>query len=270
MGNTFAVMNTKGVMGNSPIVVALARSLATLHKKKVLVIDSDAQAGISSMLMTSARLHQLQCQGLTLAGFLVCTVLRKAPALWPQFAVRHILDVEGARDVYLVPSGMQLMLFERVVSKQSLRADLDEAIGRLLKQVRPVFDVVIIDCPAGRSVLAEGWRRAADFHLSLSKAERHGAGDPICGINADNPEMGFATDLDIVINMKDRESAPTDGEPRMGQIALLAPPDRFYNPNSSSDAGHLARDLTAQILACLTRENGLWQRRPRLQTRALA
>ena len=51
MRNTITVMNAKGGVGKSTLVLALAETLANDHGKKVLVIDSDAQASISHMLM---------------------------------------------------------------------------------------------------------------------------------------------------------------------------------------------------------------------------
>jgi chromosome partitioning protein len=264
MRNTVAVMNTKGVIGKSTIVVALAEALATFHKKSVLLIDSDPQASISSLLMTPAHLHQLQCEALTLAGFLVSTVINKTPALWPNFAVRQMAEVDGARGVYLIPGGIQLTLFERMVSKDNLRAKLDAAIGRLLNQVRPVFDLVLIDCPAGHSMFTQTWRRKADFHVSLSKSDGHGTGGDalLCGSDRANLELRFAKDLGIVINMNDSLSA---------RAAPLAPPDGFYHPhNGGGDAGHLGRALAEEILARLGDVNGRsHETGDTMQTRAL-
>ena len=66
MGQTVAIMNTKGGVGKSTIVLALAETLSLEHGKNVLVIDSDAQASVSHMLMTAKTLTDLQQQGLTL------------------------------------------------------------------------------------------------------------------------------------------------------------------------------------------------------------
>ena len=53
MRSTIAVMNTKGGVGKSTLVMALAETLSAYHGKNVLVIDSDSQASVSTMLMVS-------------------------------------------------------------------------------------------------------------------------------------------------------------------------------------------------------------------------
>lgn len=209
MRNTIAVMNTKGGVGKSTLVMALAETLSAYHHKNVLVIDSDSQASVSSMLMTVANLHRLQSEGATIVDYLIGRVLQNTDPQWTGFVVRNVSDVEDARTVFVIPSDMQLTLFEREVSKESLHAKLRLAISALLAEARSVFDVVLIDCPPGLSVLTESWLREADFHISPTKADYIS----LCGLEvfrrfkALNPEMGFAQNLGVIINMKDAHSA---------------------------------------------------------------
>ncbi len=212
MRNTIAVMNTKGGVGKSTLVLALAETLSGLHGKNVLIIDSDAQASVSSMLMTVASLHKLQTDGMTIVDYLIATVLQEQPCDWPKFVVGNVSDVDEARSVYLIPSDMQLTLFEREVSKESLHARLRTSIGRLLAEVRRVFDVILVDCPPGLSVLTESWLREADFHMSPTKADYIS----VCGLDVFrrfkqlNPEMGFAENIGVIVNMRDENSASDD------------------------------------------------------------
>jgi chromosome partitioning protein len=202
-------MNTKGGVGKSTLVLALAEALSTHHGKNVLVIDSDAQASVSSMLMTVSNLYKLQSEGATIVDYLHATVLKGQTAEWPKFIVRNVSDVDDSRTVFLLPSDMQLTLLEREVSKESLHARLRAVISELLAGVRKVFDVVLIDCPPGLSVLTESWLREADFHVSPTKADYVS----VCGLEvfrrfkALNPEMGFAENLGVIVNMKDSASS---------------------------------------------------------------
>jgi len=209
MRNSIAMMNTKGGVGKSTLVLALAETLAAYHGKNVLVIDSDAQASVSSMLMTVSNLYKLQSEGATIVDYLHATVLKGQTVDWPKFIVRNVSDVDDSRSVFVLPSDMQLTLLEREVSKESLHARLRAVIAELLAGVRKVFDIVLIDCPPGLSVLTESWLREADFHISPTKADYVS----VCGLEVFrrfkslNPEMGFAENLGVIINMKEPNSA---------------------------------------------------------------
>jgi chromosome partitioning protein len=213
MKNAIAIMNTKGGVGKSTIVLALAETLSAFHSKNVLVIDSDAQASVSAMLMAIPSLRKLQASGRTIVDFLVAAVLNGVAVEWPDYVVSGVSDIDDARSVYLIPSDMQLTLFEREVSKEALHARLRTSIGGLLSRARIVFDVVLIDCPPGLSVLTECWLREADYHISPTKPDYIST----CGLDVFhrfrelNPEMGFAENLGVLINMKDQRS-PADDE----------------------------------------------------------
>jgi chromosome partitioning protein len=209
MRNTVAVMNTKGGVGKSTLVLVVAETLSAVFRKNVLIIDSDSQASVSAMLLSASNLHRLQSDGLTIVDLLVASVLNNVAVDWPRFVVGGVSDVDEARTVYLIPSDMQLTLFEREVSKESLHARLRTSIGALLNHVRGVFDIVLIDCPPGLSVLTESWLREADFHFSPTKPDYVST----CGLEVFrrfkglNPEMGFAENLGVIINMKDAQSS---------------------------------------------------------------
>jgi chromosome partitioning protein len=213
MRNSIAMMNTKGGVGKSTLVLALGETLSAYHGKNVLVIDSDAQASVSSMLMTVSNLYKLQSEGATIVDYLHATVLKGETADWPKFIVRNVSDVDDSRSVFVLPSDMQLTLLEREVSKESLHARLRAVIGELLNGVRKVFDIVLVDCPPGLSVLTESWLREADFHISPTKADYVS----VCGLEVFrrfkslNPEMGFAENLGVIVNMKEPNS-PSDDE----------------------------------------------------------
>jgi chromosome partitioning protein len=277
MRNTIAVMNTKGGVGKSTIVMALAETLSAFHGKNVLIIDSDSQASVSSMLMTTQNLFKLQREGLTIVEFLVTSVINEGSVDWPRFVVRDVSDVDDARSVYLIPSDMELTLFEREVSKINQHGRLRSVIEGLLNQVRSIFDVILIDCPPGLSVLTEAWLREADFHLSPTKPDYVS----VCGLDvfrrfkALNPEMGFAANIGTLVNMKDKSSA-ADAEyhkwladnpenkvfdaaiPRLNALqdaARFQTIERSYTAKYPGEAGSAMRALALDVLARLAAGN---------------
>jgi chromosome partitioning protein len=277
MRNTIAVMNTKGGVGKSTLVLALAETLAALHGKTVLIIDSDAQASVSAMLMTSSSLHKLQAGGLTIVDLLGAAVLQGQALDWPKVVVGGISDVDDARTLYLIPSDMQLTLLEREVSKESQHSKLRSTINALLTATRNVFDVVLIDCPPGLSVLTEAWLREADFHLSPTKPDYISA----CGLEvfrrfkALNPEMGFAENIGVAINMRD-ERSPDDLEyerwlrqnaengcfaraigrsTALQHAARYQTVDRSFQAKYPGDAGAAVRAVAEELLARLAAAN---------------
>lgn len=279
MRNTIAVMNTKGGVGKSTLVLSLAETLSAQFGKNVLIIDSDAQASVSAMLLSAANLHRLQSDGLTIVDLLVASVLNNVAVDWPRFVVGGVSDVDEARTVYLIPSDMQLTLFEREVSKESLHQRLRASIRGLLGHVRSVFDVILIDCPPGLSVLTESWLREADFHFSPTKPDYVST----CGLEVFrrfkglNPEMGFAENLGVLINMKDMQS-PVDADyerwlndnpenrcfrqaiPRAGALqyaAQLSPVERSYVAKYPGDTGHAVKAVCAELLSRLAAANAV-------------
>jgi chromosome partitioning protein len=277
MRNTIAVMNTKGGVGKSTVVLALAETLSAFHGKNVLIIDSDSQASASSMLMTTASLFKLQQDGLTIVDYLVKTVLNDEKADWPRFVVRDVSDIDDARSVFLVPSDMELTLLEREISKGGHHARLRTNIKGLLDAVRPVFDVVLIDCPPGLSVLTECWLREADFHISPTKPDYVS----VCGLEvfrrfkALNPEMGFAENLGVLVSMKDKLS-PSDDEyhrwlkqnaenhcfeqhvPRSNSLqdaARFSTVHRSYSAKYPGESGQALKALSKEILSRLAESN---------------
>ncbi|MGI9522302.1 MAG: ParA family protein [Hyphomicrobiaceae bacterium] len=213
MKNTIAVMNTKGGVGKSTLVMALAETFSAYEDKSVLVIDSDSQASVSSMLMNTADLYQIQSGGKTIVEYLVSSVLNNHHEEWRNYVVPQISDVDDAETVLVLPSDVQLTLFEREVSREAQHARLRTVIGNLIRQMHASFDLILVDCPPGLSVLTESWLREAHFHITPTKADYIST----CGLEVFrrfkqlHPEMGFAENLGVVINMKDVTS-PADEE----------------------------------------------------------
>ena len=82
MRNTIAVMNTKGGVGKSTLVLAMAETLSAKFGKNVLVIDTDSQASVSLMLLSPGNLNRLQMDDRTIVDLLVASVLNNLGMLY--------------------------------------------------------------------------------------------------------------------------------------------------------------------------------------------
>jgi chromosome partitioning protein len=181
-----------------------------------------------------------------------------------------VSDVEEARSVYLIPSDMQLTLFEREVSQEQALDQLRASIGDLLGQLRQVFDIVLIDCPPGLSVVTESWLREADFYISPVIPDRLSvyALEVFGHFKRRNPEMGFAESLGVLINMNDRRS-PEDADyerrlrdgadnrcfaqavprtPTLQHAIQLSATERPYDAKYQREAGEALRAVCEELL----------------------
>lgn len=207
--NVVAVMNTKGGVGKSTVVLALAETLSIYHKKSVLVVDSDAQASVSYLLAGPQRLTRLQEDGCTVVDFLLNRVLRRQYVDWRPYTFGPVSDVEDANSIWLMPSDTNLTLLEREISSMHSEAYLRQSAAEMLADVRNAFDIVLIDCPPGLSVITETWLREADYHLAPTKPDYISA----CGLaffrrfKQVESEKGFAANLGVLVTMKDQGSA---------------------------------------------------------------
>ena len=270
MRNTITVMNAKGGVGKSTLVVALAETLATYHGKSVLVVDADAQASVSHMLMRRPQLEAVQSEGRTIVDYLIATVLKESTASWRDFVAADVSDVDDARSIALIPSDTHLTLFEREVSKGNHEAQLRRTIGTWLKEAGKTFDVVLIDSAPGQSVLTECLLREADLYLSPTKPDYISTRGLkfLHEFRQRDPQMGFAQNLGVVVNMKDPHSLQDEhfdrwlrqeGEYRcfersiprvtpLQAMGFISPQPRSYWAKYPGETGEQLRQLTLELL----------------------
>ena len=274
MGYAITVMNAKGGVGKSTLVLALAETLATHHRRRVLVVDSDAHASVSNMLMSLTRLAALQDQGRTVVDYFAALVLKGVSANLGHYIVAGVSDVDDARTVDLLPGGGHLTLFEREVSAGHLEPSLRRAVRLFLTEVTSSYDIVLIDSAPGLSVLTECWLREANFYLAPTKPDYISTrGLQFLGqFRQRDLDMGFAQFLGVIINMADPHSRIDDqfehwlrqhrGNRCFEQLirrttALQAaahfyPRPRSYYAKYPGDTGKDLRQLTVELLARLS------------------
>jgi chromosome partitioning protein len=208
MRNTISVMNAKGGVGKSTLVLTLAETLSAHFGKRVLVIDSDAHASISNMLVAPDWLEAIQQQRRTIVDYFIATVLHGVDTNWRAFLTGGVSDVDDATSIDLLAGGGHLTLFEREVSKAQQEPTLRYAVRNFLADVGSAYDLVLIDSAPGLSVLTETWLREVDFYLAPTKPDyisTHGLQFLRQFRNRDT-DMAFAEPLGVIITMKDVNS----------------------------------------------------------------
>ena len=205
MHSTITVMNAKGGVGKSTLVLTLAETLSACHGKRILVVDSDAHSSISTMLMRPDWVQAIQAQGRTMVDYFINIVLKNEAVNWAAFVSSGVSDVDDARTVDLMTGGGHLTLFEREVSKEGHESRLRHAVRNFLAEARNAYDFVLIDSAPGLSVLTECWLREVDFYVSPSKPDyisTHGL-QFLGQFSQRDAEMGFAECLGVIVSMKD-------------------------------------------------------------------
>jgi chromosome partitioning protein len=270
MRSTITIMNAKGGVGKSTLVLALAETLSATHGKRVLVVDSDAHASISNMLMRPEWVHTVQAKDRTMVDYLISTVLRKERVAWTSYLCTGVSDVDDARTIDLFPGGGHLTLFEREVSKASQEALLRLCVRAFLADARNAYDFVLIDSAPGLSILTECWLREVDFYISPTKPDYISTpGLQFLGqFSQRDAEMGFAECLGVIISMKDSSSfedaqferwlRQNSKQPCFDQIipratslqtaAYFCPRPRSYWAKYPGETGKALRQLAAELI----------------------
>ncbi len=271
MGQSIAVMNTKGGVGKSTVVMGLAETLSVFHQKNVLIIDSDSQTSISIMMMEMARWEKMEQERCTLLDYLSNMVLGPADADWKPHVASNVSDVDDAKTVYLIPSHMKLSLFEREVSAERRHSRLRTAVRDLLDEAKRYFDIILIDCPPGLSVVTECWLRESDFFLPPTKPDYLSVRglEILKRFKEFSNKHGFASLIGVLINMKDgwietedhwhRKLAedptnkcfttPVYRRPYIQKAADFEPESRTFVAKYPGDAGQCFRQLADELLS---------------------
>lgn len=151
MKHTIAISSFKGGTAKTSTALHVGAALATFHKKKVLLIDFDSQANLSTGL-----------------GFDPDELDSLAPVLQGTKAIEEVIVPTPIKNMDLIPADTWL---ERVEVTGSLAADR-YSHERLRDFIAPLnYDIILIDTPPSLCWLTESALIAADHTLVCSTAE---------------------------------------------------------------------------------------------------
>lgn len=168
-----AIKNVKGGVGKSTIILMLAEALAHFEGFRVLVIDSDPQTSASVMLAPSSHLDHLSHQQRTFPDFLMKADEISGPESYDSYIRHGVSDVHNIRGISLIPSDIRLALLEKELTRHadSGEAYIQTALAGMLDYGRRNFDIVLVDCPAGLSLLNDTWLQITDYYLTPVKPD---------------------------------------------------------------------------------------------------
>ena len=186
---TAAVANLKGGVGKSTTTVMLADGLAYYYGMNVLVMDLDAQANSSQMLLTEEGVQAALDQGKgahhLLASFIAGADPSAAPYILPNAVTLEELRLAEVQDqrmgwISSLPAHPQLRLRELSLEEEwygkagtpttladALSVHFREAFLPLL----PIYDIILMDCPPHLSPLARAGLAIADAFITPTIAD---------------------------------------------------------------------------------------------------
>lgn len=172
-----AVSNRRGGIGKTTVTMMLAYGLSVGRRQKVLVVDLDAQASTSIVLMGLQRWRAAREANRTTCG-LLAQIANNDAIKYGDYVTREIGDVklaDGSRPALdVIPSTHDLDDKEALmmIAQQAFYHKISEAFAQMqermkqtIRAVDGAYDQVVIDCAPGLSQLVWGALRASDMIL---------------------------------------------------------------------------------------------------------
>jgi chromosome partitioning protein len=163
MGTILAVANRKGGVGKSTVATMVAHAFSVWGEMRVLLIDADAQANSSLILIGGEGWVHARQRNATLADYIYDFFPLK-PVEPAAYVVPEASDLRGPDDgappLTLMPGSLEIEdreheIMVRLASQGTPFHHIEEAVSTrfkaLLRKAAEGYDLVILDCPPGIS-----------------------------------------------------------------------------------------------------------------------
>jgi chromosome partitioning protein len=170
-----AVSNRRGGVGKTTVTMMLAYGLSVGRRQKILLVDLDAQASTSIVMMGHQKWRSARESNRTTSGMLA-QIANNNAINYRDYITQEIGDVtfaDGSRPTLdIIPSTHDLDDKEvlMMIAQQAYRHKVSDAFVEMQERMRQTirsmvgtYDQVVIDCAPGLSQLVWGALRAADI-----------------------------------------------------------------------------------------------------------
>lgn len=184
MGIVISTVNMKGGVGKTTLTVNLATCLAKHHRKRVLVVDLDAQISATLSLIAPQEFAKARKSRRTLS-YLIDKLVRpqiRRKYSTPDLICSQVCSISGLE---LLPGDIELydeyivskMLHEEAVSVAGL--DFNKAwknfehalVKKILEPVINDYDFILMDCAPGYNLLTRSGIAASDYYILPARPE---------------------------------------------------------------------------------------------------
>jgi chromosome partitioning protein len=170
MARVISLINLKGGVAKTTTTVALAETLSSQFRKRVLVIDLDPQTNATVMLIGEARWKQLNENGYTLATLFKDALAPEERRFSLEKTLqRGVSDVQHASTIDLLPSSLDLIdVQDRLASAPTGQFYSVTPVDLLRLAVKPIidnYDYVLIDCPPNLGIITLNGLRISEGYI---------------------------------------------------------------------------------------------------------
>lgn len=184
MATIISTVNMKGGVGKTTLTVNLATCLAKYFKKRVLVLDLDAQISATLSLMSPHDFAKIRRRKRTLS-YLLEAIIRPNP--YNKLTINDVIypDVCEIEALDILPGDIEL--YDEYIVSEMLhkQANLSESaefekvwnqlernlVSKIITPVVDEYDYIIMDCAPGYNLLTRSGIAASQFYIIPARPE---------------------------------------------------------------------------------------------------